>query len=102
MLPIQGRHAFVLEFMNCLVRCPGTGLTSLDLSGLDYHVTDEGVAALGARDPATGAHRLGGLRQLSLSGCVKLSGRGLGRLPPGLEALRLGFCSNLKVCPAGT
>ena len=60
-------------------------------------MTDEGVAALGARDPATGAHRMGRLRQLSLSGCVKLSGRGLGWLPPGLQALRLGFCSNLKV-----
>ena len=60
-------------------------------------MTDEGVAALGACDPATGAHRLARLRALSLGGCVKLSGRGLGRLPPGLEVLRLGFCSNLKV-----
>ncbi|KAK9832578.1 hypothetical protein WJX81_000260 [Elliptochloris bilobata] len=73
-----------------------TGLTSLNLSGMDYNITDEGAAALGARDPATGAHRLGHLRELSLSGCVKLSGRGLGRLPAGLQTLRLGFCSNLK------
>jgi len=75
----------------------GGGLTSLRLAAMDYHLTDEGAAALGGADAATGAPRLARLRRLDLGQCVRLSGRGLGGLPPGLQELRLGHCVNLKV-----
>lgn len=75
----------------------GSGLTSLSLRGLDFYLTDEGAAALSAPNPATGAARLRRLRALDLGSCVKLSGRGLGALPPDLETLRLAGCGNLKV-----
>ena len=66
---------------------------------MDYHLPDEGAAALGGADAATGAPRLERLCRLDLGQCVRLSGRGLGGLPPGLQELRLGHCVNLKVPP---